>query len=166
MQSPRDIRGLHGIRWAGLPSHLSGMGFFGQAIEPLRRPFFRELACAFCVSLGWRIQAKLSNTFTLLLMISERTLGAQGRSKPESAAGLGRATIVGFLNHLDHASESTVFRCWNNLKIVRVKQRGWNSSYPIRDRRGTVANGRVRKGTTAARILCRKLPESRRSLAH
>ena len=77
--NPREIsRGLHEIGWAGPPSHLSGAGFFGQAIEPLRRPFFRELACAFCVSLGWRAQATLPDTFTLLLMIDlTRSRGAQ-----------------------------------------------------------------------------------------
>ena len=45
-----------------------GVGFFGQAIEPLRRPFFGNFACSFHVSLGRRLQAKLVDTFTLLLM--------------------------------------------------------------------------------------------------
>ena len=54
--------------WVGLPSHLSGVGFFRQATEPLRRPPFREFACDFRGSLAWRVQTDLPDTFALLLM--------------------------------------------------------------------------------------------------
>ena len=67
--NPCDISGgLHGIRWAGLPSHLPGVGFSGWAIEPLRRPFSRDIVWGFHGSLGRRVQADLVDTFTLLLM--------------------------------------------------------------------------------------------------
>ena len=68
--NPHDTsRGLHGIGWVGPPPHLSVVGFFGEAIEPSRKPSFRKFTCNFLVSLGRRVRAKLSDTFALLLMI-------------------------------------------------------------------------------------------------
>ena len=67
--NPHDTsRGLHGIGWVGPPSHLLVVGFFGEAIEPSRKPSFRKFTRNFLVSLGRRVQAKLSDTFALLLM--------------------------------------------------------------------------------------------------
>ena len=67
--NPHEIlRGLHGIGWVGPPSHLLGVGFSWQAIEPLHRPPLREFACTFRVSLVGHAQADLPDTFTLLLM--------------------------------------------------------------------------------------------------
>ena len=83
--NPHEIsRGLHGIGWAGPPSHLSGGRFSRQAIEPLRRRFFREFACAFYVSLGRHVQADLADTFALLLMSTSEIfrLLAAGRAGP------------------------------------------------------------------------------------
>ena len=67
--NPADTSGgLHGIGWVGPPSHLLVVGFFGEAIEPSRKPSFRKFTRNFLVSLGRRVQAKLSDTFALLLM--------------------------------------------------------------------------------------------------
>ena len=67
--NPGDTsRGLHGIGWVGPPSHFSEVGFFGEAIEPSRKPFFRKFTCTFPICLGRRIHANLVDTFTLLLM--------------------------------------------------------------------------------------------------
>ena len=60
-------RELHGIGWVGPPSHFSEVGFFGEAIEPSRKPFFRTFTCDFLVCVGLRVEAKLVDTFTLLL---------------------------------------------------------------------------------------------------
>ena len=66
--NPHDTsRGLHGIGWVGPPSHLLVVGFFGEAIEPSRKPFFRTFTCDFLVCVGLRVEAKLVDTFTLLL---------------------------------------------------------------------------------------------------
>ena len=59
---------LHQTGWVGPFPHLSGTRLFRQAIEPLRRPFFRGFTCAFHVSLGGRVQTMLADTFPLLLM--------------------------------------------------------------------------------------------------
>ena len=67
--NPRDMsRGLHGIGGVGLPSHFSEVGFFGKAIEPSHKPFFRRFTRALLVCLGRRVEVKLVDPFSLLLM--------------------------------------------------------------------------------------------------